>query len=334
MFLRPGLSASPRQPAHLAGALPLTDSTTAEGAITDIGVERTVGIAERTPTSSTSRQSAQRVPQCGERLRRRRSPTCAPSLHGSGRYRGWIGSATVRRGRLADRRRRGERRSPDDNRDLMKGDPLRHAHVLLHESTRVVGAAQPRSPLLAAGGGAAVLDKASRARGPRHPRMEAQTCSPKTTTRPSSRVSTSSWTPNRTHKVDSTKGKYNTDRDQALHRCRDRRHRLRVRGGGNDAATEPPPLGGRPTRRHLPSARGGGPLTVTDIVTKNGVGMGLYDVKPLALRCGKPSGRLPRFFLPHRDKLNVPRRDAERVHWDPAFARKTGNPTTYDYGHT
>ena len=33
----------------------------------------------------------------------------------------------------------------------------------------------------------------------------------------------------------------------------------------------------------------------------------------------------------HRDELGIP--DAlQRVHWDPAFARKSGNPTTFDYG--
>jgi hypothetical protein len=39
--------------------------------------------------------------------------------------------------------------------------------------------------------------------------------------------------------------------------------------------------------------------------------------------------RIPRFF--HRDDLNVP--DVmQRVHWDPEFARRSGNPTTFDYG--
>ena len=72
-----------------------------------------------------------------------------------------------------------------------------------------------------------------------------------------------------------------------------------------------------------------GPLTVTDMVCWHvGMGMGLYDVKPLALGAANRR-RIPRFF--HRDELNVP--DVmQRVHWDPEFARKTGNPTTYDYG--
>ena len=72
-----------------------------------------------------------------------------------------------------------------------------------------------------------------------------------------------------------------------------------------------------------------GPLTVTDMVCWHvGMGMGLYDVKALALGVANRR-RIPRFF--HRDELNVP--DVmQRVHWDPEFARKTGNPTTYDYG--
>jgi hypothetical protein len=47
-----------------------------------------------------------------------------------------------------------------------------------------------------------------------------------------------------------------------------------------------------------------GPLTVTDIICWHvGVGMGLYGVKPLRLGS-----------------------------WDPEYAKKAGNPTTYDYG--
>jgi len=39
--------------------------------------------------------------------------------------------------------------------------------------------------------------------------------------------------------------------------------------------------------------------------------------------------RIPRFF--HRDDLNVP--DVmQRVHWDVEFAKRSGNPTTFDYG--
>ena len=72
-----------------------------------------------------------------------------------------------------------------------------------------------------------------------------------------------------------------------------------------------------------------GPLTVTDIVCWHvGVGMGLYGVKALDL-AARNRRRIPRFF--HRDPQNVP--DVmQRVHWDPEFARRSGNPTTFDYG--
>ncbi len=72
-----------------------------------------------------------------------------------------------------------------------------------------------------------------------------------------------------------------------------------------------------------------GPLTVTDMVCWHaGMGMGLYGVKPLRLGA-QNRARIPRFF--HRDDLNVP--DVmQRVHWDPSFARRSGNPTTFDYG--
>ena len=72
-----------------------------------------------------------------------------------------------------------------------------------------------------------------------------------------------------------------------------------------------------------------GPLTVTDMICWHvGVGMGLYGVA--ALRLGfENRQRIPRFY--HRDELGVP--DCmQRCHWDPEFARKAGNPTTYDYG--
>ena len=72
-----------------------------------------------------------------------------------------------------------------------------------------------------------------------------------------------------------------------------------------------------------------GPLTVTDMICWHaGMGMGLYGVKPLRLGY-QNRRRIPRFF--HRDPQNVP--DVmQRVHWDPEFARRAGNPTTFDYG--
>jgi acyl dehydratase len=72
-----------------------------------------------------------------------------------------------------------------------------------------------------------------------------------------------------------------------------------------------------------------GPLTVTDMVCWHaGMGLGLYGVKPLRLGYENRT-RIPRFY--QRDELNVP--DVmQRVHWDPEFARRAGNPTTFDYG--
>ena len=72
-----------------------------------------------------------------------------------------------------------------------------------------------------------------------------------------------------------------------------------------------------------------GPLTVTDMICWHaGMGMGLYGVQPLRLGY-QNRRRIPRFF--HRDPQNVP--DVmQRVHWDPEFARRSGNPTTFDYG--
>jgi acyl dehydratase len=72
-----------------------------------------------------------------------------------------------------------------------------------------------------------------------------------------------------------------------------------------------------------------GPLTVTDIVCWHvGMGMGLYGVGALRL-AAQNRERIPRFF--HRDENNIP--DVmQRVHWDPEFARRSGNPTTFDYG--
>jgi acyl dehydratase len=72
-----------------------------------------------------------------------------------------------------------------------------------------------------------------------------------------------------------------------------------------------------------------GPLTVTDMVCwHTGMGMGMYHVRPLRL-AWRNRMRIPRFY--HRDELGIP--DVlQRVHWDPAYARKSGNPTTFDYG--
>jgi acyl dehydratase len=72
-----------------------------------------------------------------------------------------------------------------------------------------------------------------------------------------------------------------------------------------------------------------GPLRVTDMVVwHTGMGMGLYGVKALRLGYDQRQ-RMPRFFK--RDSLNIP--DVQqRVHWDPEWARRAGNPASYDYG--
>jgi len=72
-----------------------------------------------------------------------------------------------------------------------------------------------------------------------------------------------------------------------------------------------------------------GPLRVTDmIVWHTGMGMGLYGVKALRL-AHQQRRRVPGFFRP--DDLNIP--DVhQRVHWDPQWAKRAGNPATYDYG--
>ncbi|MGI8663422.1 MAG: hypothetical protein ACR2LQ_09475 [Acidimicrobiales bacterium] len=72
-----------------------------------------------------------------------------------------------------------------------------------------------------------------------------------------------------------------------------------------------------------------GPLTVTDMVCwHSGMGMGLYGVQPMRLAF-RNRQRVPRFF--YRDERNT--WDVmQRVHWDPELARRSGNPTTFDYG--
>jgi acyl dehydratase len=72
-----------------------------------------------------------------------------------------------------------------------------------------------------------------------------------------------------------------------------------------------------------------GPLTVTDMICwHTGMGMGAYQVAPLRLGWQNRK-RIPRFY--HQDELGI--WDVmQRVHWDPDFARRSGNPTTFDYG--
>ena len=70
-------------------------------------------------------------------------------------------------------------------------------------------------------------------------------------------------------------------------------------------------------------------MRVTDMVVwHTGMGMGLYGVKALRLAYQQRQ-RVPGFFRP--DDLNIP--DVhQRVHWDAEWAKRAGNPATYDYG--
>ena len=72
-----------------------------------------------------------------------------------------------------------------------------------------------------------------------------------------------------------------------------------------------------------------GPLRVTDmIVWHAGVGMGLYGVSALRQNVDHHR-RMPKFFKD--DQLNIP--DVQqRLHWDAEWARRAGNPSSYDYG--
>ena len=72
-----------------------------------------------------------------------------------------------------------------------------------------------------------------------------------------------------------------------------------------------------------------GPLRVTDmIVWHAGVGMGLYGVSALRQNVDHHR-RMPKFFK--NDDLNIP--DVQqRLHWDAEWAKRAGNPASYDYG--
>jgi len=214
---------------------------------------------------------------------------------------------------------------PDDQRELMKGDPLRGVHAFYSASAREWWAPlRPDHRIWRRNALVAVLDKPSEF----------------------AERAVHEWSANVFRDDDGTmlSGQYRlmirTERTKSRERKKyesieikpytdaeideiDAEYAAATRRGGEprawDDVAEGDTLG--------PMVKG--PLTVTDMVCWHvGMGMGLYDVKPLALGAANRR-RIPRFF--HRDELNVP--DVmQRVHWDPEFARKTGNPTTYDYG--
>lgn len=213
---------------------------------------------------------------------------------------------------------------PDEHRDLMKGDPLRGVHAFYSASAREWWAPlRPDRRCLRRNALVAVLDKPSEFAG----------------------RSVHEWT----GEVFRDEGALlsaqyrlmiRTERTEARQRKKYDAVELRPYEDEEIEAIEAQyaaerPRGGEP--RWFEDVAVGdvvgpmvkGPLTVTDMVCWHaGMGMGLYGVKPLRLGY-RNRRRIPTFF--HRDDLNVP--DVmQRVHWDPAFARRSGNPTTFDYG--
>ncbi|HEY7106094.1 MAG TPA: hypothetical protein VH986_06810 [Acidimicrobiia bacterium] len=216
---------------------------------------------------------------------------------------------------------------PDDKRELMKGDPLRGVHAFYSASAREWWAPlRPDHRVLRRNALVAVLDKPSEFAG----------------------RAVHEWSANVFQADDGTilSGQYRlmirTEREAAREKGKYRdiefrpytddeideidaqyEAQLRSRRGAEPRFWEDVAVGDEVG----PMVKG--PLTVTDMVCWHvGMGMGLYGVRALDL-AARNRKRIPRFF--HRDEQNVP--DVmQRVHWDPEFARRSGNPTTFDYG--
>ncbi len=218
-------------------------------------------------------------------------------------------------------------RVPEDKRDLMKGDPLRGVHAFYSASAREWWAPlRPDHRVLRRNALVAVLDKESEF----------------------AKRAIHEWSANvfRTEEGTILSGQYRL-------MVRTEREKARERGKYDDIEFAPYTDDeiaaiDEQYERQIAERRGGeprlwedvaegdelgpmvkGPLRVTDMVCWHvGMGMGLYGVRALDL--GQPMRkRIPGFI--HRDELNVP--DVmQRVHWDPEFARRSGNPTTFDYG--
>ena len=71
-----------------------------------------------------------------------------------------------------------------------------------------------------------------------------------------------------------------------------------------------------------------GPFTITDIIRFHAGGYHLNDLCTGRLAWANRQ-RKPRFYIPNEQGIPDV---AQRVHWDPAWARATGNPTSIDYG--
>jgi acyl dehydratase len=214
---------------------------------------------------------------------------------------------------------------PADQRDLMRGDPLRGVHAFYSASAREWWAPlRPGSRARRLNALVGVLEKSSEFAGRAVHEWTGQV------------FADGSGRP--------LSGQYKlmvrTERSKARARGRDKDVELARYTDEQIAAIDEQyasegPRGGRP--RWWEDVRVGdevgplvkGPLTVTDMVCWHvGMGMGLYGVRALRLAAANRR-RIPRFF--HRDEAGIP--DVmQRVHWDPEFARRSGNATTFDYG--
>ncbi len=214
---------------------------------------------------------------------------------------------------------------PDDQRDLMKGDPLRGVHAFYSASAREWWAPLgPDHRVWRRNALVAVLDKPSEFAGRAVHEWSANVFRDDEGTVLSGQyrlmIRTERKKAREKKKYDAIEPAHYTDEqiDEI-----DAEYAAASRRGGEprfwEDVDEGDPVG--------PMVKG--PLLVTDMVCWHvGMGMGLYDVKPLALGAANRR-RIPRFFK--RDDQNIP--DVQqRVHWDPDWARRAGNPTTYDYG--
>jgi acyl dehydratase len=216
---------------------------------------------------------------------------------------------------------------PEDKRELMKGDPLRGVHAFYSASAREWWAPlRPDHRVFRRNAAVAVLDKASEFAG----------------------RAIHEWSANVFQADDGTilSGQYRlmirTEREKAQEKGKYKGVEFRAYTDDEIDAIDAQYAAQAEARRGAeprfwedvsvgdeigPMVKG--PLTVTDMVCWHvGMGMGLYGVRALDL-AARNRRRIPRFF--HRDEQNVP--DVmQRVHWDPEFARKSGNPTTFDYG--
>jgi len=73
-----------------------------------------------------------------------------------------------------------------------------------------------------------------------------------------------------------------------------------------------------------------GPLTVTDVMCFHAGGYGFFPYAPAVGRLAYLNRkRIPAFYI--KNEQGVPD-VAQRLHWDPVWARAIGNPMAYDYG--